>query len=638
MKTKIKSRILSVMLAVTMVVTMIAPTVSATGEKQVTAIVTSLATTASADPGANEIKIQAALPNLDSLDVTVNSLTEAITGATWENESVVGRVHTFNLKLPITHAFSGMSVPQCVVTTGEMVVNTIIPLTKTEYDVTVGTSKDDVISQFPINVSCTVNGNDFVESNIPVEWLDTDSYDPSSVVGSTYTFTAQYDPLIFNVSQVVVMPTIEVTVNAATAETFTVTGTITDSVNASTKIAGAVVTLTGDDATYTSNTTGGDGAYSVDVPNGSYTAKITASGYVNGTISSFLVDGDVVKNATLVKGENPTDPTGPGLTEPGINIDAGTGEASIVPDGNSGKVSVSAADMATILSGSDPVIYVIADNTTSIKIPQVTIPTGKELIVASNDGNTTYVWFIHGGSTTSATLDLGLTTTSSSGIYVSNSSINSTNSRVINFTNSGNLLANGGKIALVLSDVPDLSSAIDQNVYLHKISGNTIGGYEPIIGNFDQSGFIYFEISSCSSYVLSPTPYTGSYYPSYDWDYGYGYDYDSSMTTVYFDEMGGTSVEDVFAQVGSYAKIPTDPTKSGFTFAGWYLDSSFTESLDIQSDSTFFVSSDLKGDTVYAKWIPRNVTPVVIAQPIITSPPISTEVPQTGDIWYENLL
>lgn len=44
------------------------------------------------------------------------------------------------------------------------------------------------------------------------------------------------------------------------------------------------------------------------------------------------------------------------------------------------------------------------------------------------------------------------------------------------------------------------------------------------------------------------------------------------MFTVTFDSNGGTKVASVEVEKGSKVSIPSDPTKEGFTFTGWYLD------------------------------------------------------------------
>lgn len=42
--------------------------------------------------------------------------------------------------------------------------------------------------------------------------------------------------------------------------------------------------------------------------------------------------------------------------------------------------------------------------------------------------------------------------------------------------------------------------------------------------------------------------------------------------TITFDSNGGSLVEDVVVKIGDIAKMPKEPTKDGYRFAGWYLD------------------------------------------------------------------
>ena len=80
-----------------------------------------------------------------------------------------------------------------------------------------------------------------------------------------------------------------------------------------------------------------------------------------------------------------------------------------------------------------------------------------------------------------------------------------------------------------------------------------------------------------------------------------------STYTVTFESNGGSEVESqtlTGSGVSDSANVtkPTDPTKTGYTFDGWYKDSALTEEFD------FFVgiTSDL---TLYAKWTENSVTP-----------------------------
>ncbi len=60
-----------------------------------------------------------------------------------------------------------------------------------------------------------------------------------------------------------------------------------------------------------------------------------------------------------------------------------------------------------------------------------------------------------------------------------------------------------------------------------------------------------------------------------------------SKYTITFDSMGGSLVESLVVDAGSIAKMPRDPEREGYQFAGWYLDGEeFDFSKPIQSDIT----------------------------------------------------
>ena len=66
----------------------------------------------------------------------------------------------------------------------------------------------------------------------------------------------------------------------------------------------------------------------------------------------------------------------------------------------------------------------------------------------------------------------------------------------------------------------------------------------------------------------------------------------AKLCTVTFDSKGGTFVETQKVPFNGYAEKPDDPTKQGFTFAGWYLD-----------DSEYDFDTPVTGDiTLIAKW------------------------------------
>ncbi|ANY67551.1 hypothetical protein BBD42_14520 [Paenibacillus sp. BIHB 4019] len=65
---------------------------------------------------------------------------------------------------------------------------------------------------------------------------------------------------------------------------------------------------------------------------------------------------------------------------------------------------------------------------------------------------------------------------------------------------------------------------------------------------------------------------------------------------VSFDSSGGTAVPDQTVKKGAVASIPTDPTRAGYEFAGWYRDTELTNAYDF---TTAVVTGDI---TLYAKW------------------------------------
>ena len=83
--------------------------------------------------------------------------------------------------------------------------------------------------------------------------------------------------------------------------------------------------------------------------------------------------------------------------------------------------------------------------------------------------------------------------------------------------------------------------------------------------------------------------------------------------TVTFDSLGGSSVDVETADYGTPVTKPEDPTKTGYTFGGWYTDEACTKAYDFATPVT--------GDRIlYAKWneIPR---PTGTPQPTKTPEP-----------------
>lgn len=69
----------------------------------------------------------------------------------------------------------------------------------------------------------------------------------------------------------------------------------------------------------------------------------------------------------------------------------------------------------------------------------------------------------------------------------------------------------------------------------------------------------------------------------------------ATYVTVSFDTDGGTAIADQTIRSGAKADQPADPTKTGYTFAGWYNEDSFT--------TAFNFSTSISADkTIYAKF------------------------------------
>ena len=77
---------------------------------------------------------------------------------------------------------------------------------------------------------------------------------------------------------------------------------------------------------------------------------------------------------------------------------------------------------------------------------------------------------------------------------------------------------------------------------------------------------------------------------------------DNTKYTVTFDSKGGSTINSQEVKKGNKVPKPTDPTRDGYTFGGWYSDSYYINEYNF----TKTVSKDL---TLYAKWneVPKTV-------------------------------
>lgn len=70
----------------------------------------------------------------------------------------------------------------------------------------------------------------------------------------------------------------------------------------------------------------------------------------------------------------------------------------------------------------------------------------------------------------------------------------------------------------------------------------------------------------------------------------------SQAHRVKFDTQGGSSIDDQTPASGSTVAKPADPTREGYTFAGWFSDAACTKAYDLATA----VTADM---TLYAKWV-----------------------------------
>jgi len=75
----------------------------------------------------------------------------------------------------------------------------------------------------------------------------------------------------------------------------------------------------------------------------------------------------------------------------------------------------------------------------------------------------------------------------------------------------------------------------------------------------------------------------------------------TAMNTVSFISNGGSPVDDLMVENGAKAAAPADPTRTGYTFEGWYSDEGLKEAYSFSSPVTINL-------TLYAKWAMNSYT------------------------------
>jgi uncharacterized repeat protein (TIGR02543 family) len=91
--------------------------------------------------------------------------------------------------------------------------------------------------------------------------------------------------------------------------------------------------------------------------------------------------------------------------------------------------------------------------------------------------------------------------------------------------------------------------------------------------------------------------------------------------TLTFNTNGGTQIQPISGVAGSSISMPSNPTRTGFQFEGWFLDPDFTEATEVASTIS---NNDI---TYYANW--RPVKTIALARPLLDN---KTGLVTTGSI------
>ena len=79
--------------------------------------------------------------------------------------------------------------------------------------------------------------------------------------------------------------------------------------------------------------------------------------------------------------------------------------------------------------------------------------------------------------------------------------------------------------------------------------------------------------------------------------------WDLKKIKVYFNTKGGTTINEIFVDYGTYVEMPTAPTKSGFVFNGWYYDYNCSNDKKVTWEAGNKIQIK-EQTTFYANWYP----------------------------------
>ncbi|TLS51730.1 hypothetical protein FE782_12495, partial [Paenibacillus antri] len=154
------------------------------------------------------------------------------------------------------------------------------------------------------------------------------------------------------------------------------------------------------------------------------------------------------------------------------------------------------------------------------------------------------------------------------------------NSYTVTYDGNG---AESGSVPAVSSHMYDTAVTVPGNPGGLTKTGHTFAGWNTAV---DGSGTNYAEAGSFTIGTADVTLYAR---------------WSANRYEISFESNGGSPVDDVTVHYGSAAVKPTDPTKTGYAFAGWYTDrDALSQAFDFAAP---FGAADA---TLYAKWISAN--------------------------------
>lgn len=166
-----------------------------------------------------------------------------------------------------------------------------------------------------------------------------------------------------------------------------------------------------------------------------------------------------------------------------------------------------------------------------------------------------------------------------------------------------------------------LNSADAQNNMLTSTyDGEALKGLATFIDVNDDSNVFTSEFTtdSIGSMDITLPSEPGTYKLSVELGLGGSGQGEDGTVTVSFDSRGGSAVDTIELTAGDVASRPSNPTRAGYTFAGWFTDPDLTEAYDFSQPVT-------KDIVLYAKWIPNSSQD----RPVVVAPDVPDEHPVT---------